>query len=257
MRANRETWWLHWFVSGKPHASAIMFKAAPSKNPLLIRLLFPGVREPAAFPRVTRSRPGLWSAIFLAFRSVPGGFRAPITARHFSNFRLAVAEIGSIADRDRFAGHPSGIRRIPARESQFTANAALQGENRFLSCGGLLALAHFLAHAFWRRKSLNQPAQMRKIDHAAHAFVLPISIDLREEFVFGFRQIEHVARKWLILLVPQSHLCRQHIRHGVTKGTAAKTVTQEKRAAKPQIKPVYLLLTKPNQIMLPRQLYLW
>lgn len=71
---------------------------------------------------------------------------------------------------------------------------------------------------------------MRKIDHAAHAFVLPISIDLREEFVFGFRQIEHVARKWLIFLVPQSHRRRQHIGHGVTKGTAAKTVTQEKPA---------------------------
>jgi hypothetical protein len=31
------------------------------------------------------------------------------------NFRLAVAETGSIADRDRFAGRPSGIRRAPAR----------------------------------------------------------------------------------------------------------------------------------------------
>jgi hypothetical protein len=133
MRVNREKLWLHWFVSGKPHASAIMFKAAPSKNPLLIRLLFPGVREPAALPRVTRTRPGLWSAIFLAFRSVLGGFRAPVSARHFSNFRLAVAEIGSIANRDWFAGHPSGIRRIPAREPPFTANAALPGENRFLS----------------------------------------------------------------------------------------------------------------------------
>jgi hypothetical protein len=29
------------------------------------------------------------------------------------------------------------------------------------------------------------------------------------------------------------------------------------RAAKPQIKPVYQLLTISNQIMLPRQLYLW
>jgi hypothetical protein len=33
--------------------------------------------------------------------------------------------------------------------------------------------------------------------------------------------------------------------------------TSQTRAAKPQIKPVYQLLTKPNQIMLPRQLYLW
>ena len=33
----------------------------------------------------------------------------------FSNFRLAVAETGSIADRDRFAECPSGIRRTPAR----------------------------------------------------------------------------------------------------------------------------------------------
>src|SRR3984893_2902547 len=36
----------------------------------------------------------------------------------FSNFRLAVAETGSIADRDRFAGRPSRIRRTPARSLQ-------------------------------------------------------------------------------------------------------------------------------------------
>src|ERR1700731_1538934 len=36
----------------------------------------------------------------------------------FSNFRLAVAETGSIADRDRFAGRTSGIRRTPARSPQ-------------------------------------------------------------------------------------------------------------------------------------------
>src|ERR1700730_12612260 len=36
----------------------------------------------------------------------------------FSNFRFGVLQTGSIADGDRFAGRPSGIRRTPARSPQ-------------------------------------------------------------------------------------------------------------------------------------------
>src|ERR1700674_4021281 len=58
--------------------------------------------------------PSLWPAICgisaLKARVSGAGLCSP-----FSNFRLAVAETGSIADRDRFAECPSGIRRTPTR----------------------------------------------------------------------------------------------------------------------------------------------
>src|SRR6478736_5513967 len=77
-------------------------------------VLFPRWGESPTFPRVTRADPSLWSVIFRisvrAGRVLGAGLCSP-----FSNFRLAVAETGSIADRDRFAECPSGIRRTPAR----------------------------------------------------------------------------------------------------------------------------------------------
>jgi hypothetical protein len=59
----------------------------------------------------------LWSVIFgisvRAGRVLGAGLWSP-----FFNFRLAAAETGSIADRDRFAGDPWGVRRTPAGSPQ-------------------------------------------------------------------------------------------------------------------------------------------
>src|SRR3984893_14072656 len=73
---------------------------------------FPVCENPRHF-RGLGWRAPVWSVIFgisaLAGKVSGAGLCSP-----FSNFRLAVAETGSIADRDRFAGRPSGIRQTPA-----------------------------------------------------------------------------------------------------------------------------------------------
>jgi hypothetical protein len=105
-------------------APVILLAGFKSSNPLwaarqssLRGIISRCVRTPATFPRVRLARPSLWSVIFgisaLAGKVSGAGLCSP-----FSNFRLAVAETGSIADRDRFAGRPSGIRRTPARSPQ-------------------------------------------------------------------------------------------------------------------------------------------
>ncbi len=79
-------------------------------------VIFPGGGESLTFPRVTLVDPSLWPVNFgisaLAGQISGAGLWSP-----FSNFRLAVAETGSIADRDRFAGRTSGSggRRHEAR----------------------------------------------------------------------------------------------------------------------------------------------
>jgi hypothetical protein len=73
--------------------------------------------ESPTFPRVTRADPSLWSVIFRisvrAGRVLGAGLWSP-----FFNFPFGGAETGSIADRDRFAGDPWGVRRTPARSPQ-------------------------------------------------------------------------------------------------------------------------------------------
>src|SRR6202521_3321189 len=69
------------------------------------------------FPRVTLADPSLWSVIVRisvrAGRVLGAGLWSP-----FFNFPFGGAETGSIADRDRFAGDPWGVRRTPARSPQ-------------------------------------------------------------------------------------------------------------------------------------------
>jgi hypothetical protein len=73
--------------------------------------------ESPTFPRVTLADPSLWSVIFRisvrAGRVLGAGLWSP-----FFNFPFGGAETGSIADRDRFAGDPWGVRRTPARSPQ-------------------------------------------------------------------------------------------------------------------------------------------
>jgi hypothetical protein len=99
----------------KAHGSIRVQEGEPASR--VSGVIFPGGGESLTFPRVTLVDPSLWPVNFgisaLAGQISGAGLWSP-----FSNFRLAVAETGSIADRDRFAGRPSGIRRTPARSPQ-------------------------------------------------------------------------------------------------------------------------------------------
>src|ERR1700730_14599470 len=122
MNSSRSSIWLHSF-----QGTFALLAKGPVCNPCLRNELSPisqeGHRSPGFYfpvgenrrhsPRVTLADPSLWSVIFRisvrAGRVLVAGLWSP-----FFNFPFGGAETGSIADRDRFAGDPWGVRRTNA-----------------------------------------------------------------------------------------------------------------------------------------------